>query len=376
MDEFEAKVFFRPPSDALRFLPEGPYRCADGRVSWVAIQHGLDAVVGSLNLLNLQSGANENFPLPGRPGFAFPTTRAEWFLIGMERSVALFNTSDGELTYLYEGVDRDVDGTIINDGVVFDDYVVFGCKDLDFTEHKAGLYLLSPQSTDPIWLSNSQVCSNGKAVIPQGEGRYVLYDICSCSKQVTASTLDVVQGKLLDTRVVVDLSEEPYFPDGMILTPDQQSVIIAIYDPRDIHNGQAIQYALSDGQPECRWVCHGSPRVTCPQLVEHQGRIQLLLTTAVEGMPPETCAKAKNAGSLFLAPTPFTTLNDVPPWTGPLPYALLDHHGEARRGTEFRHRILSASRRHLALGTLHFAFCTLHFAMNATHAPRTRQPGL
>ncbi len=319
MNEIEARVVFQPPSEALRFLPEGPYRCADGRVSWVAIQHGLGATVGSLNRLDLESGANESFPLPGRPGFAFPTTHADFFLVGMERSIALVHTPDGEVTYLHEGVDRDVDGTIINDGVVFDDYVVFGCKDLDFTEHKAGLYLLSPRAPDPIWLSNSQVCSNGKAVVPQGEDRYILYDICSCAKQVTASTLDVAQGKLFDTRVIVDLTEEPYFPDGMILTPDQQSVIVAIYDPREISDGQAIQYSLATGEPERRWVCPASPRVTCPQLVQRQGRIELLLTTAVEGMSAETRAKARNAGCLFLAPTPFETLNDAPPWNGPLP---------------------------------------------------------
>ena len=61
-----------PDSDELRFLPEGPLPLEDGVISWVAIQHGPDATHGSLNILNLKSGENRSFELPGRPGFAFP----------------------------------------------------------------------------------------------------------------------------------------------------------------------------------------------------------------------------------------------------------------------------------------------------------------
>ncbi len=67
-----AQVLFRPSTSELRFLPEGPYPLGPSKISWVAIQHGATGANGSLNILDLATGVNESFPLPGRPGFAFP----------------------------------------------------------------------------------------------------------------------------------------------------------------------------------------------------------------------------------------------------------------------------------------------------------------
>lgn len=310
----ETRVLHTPAEEAWRFLPEGPYRCADGRISWVAIQHGRSATTGSLHLLSRSATATQDqcFPLPGRPGFAFPTSDPQRFVVGLERAVVLFNTQDGTLETLCDGIDSSVEQTIINDGVVFDGHLVFGCKDLKFAEKKAGLYLLRRGERRAELLDQNQVCSNGKAVVPEGNGRYTLYDIDSPSKQVLAWKLDVPAGRLSSPRVVVDMTAGPVFPDGMILTPDGRSVIIAFYDPRDVEQGEARQYSLATGELEQVWTCPQSPRVTCPQLVVHDGRIELLLTTADEGMAPELRARCPNAGCLFVGPTSFTTLNDGP----------------------------------------------------------------
>jgi sugar lactone lactonase YvrE len=310
----ETRVLHTPAEEAWRFLPEGPYRCADGRISWVAIQHGRSATTGSLHLLTRSATAtqDQSFPLPGRPGFAFPTTDPQRFVVGLERAVVLFNTQDGTLETLCDGIDSSVEQTIINDGVVFDGHLVFGCKDLKFAEKKAGLYLLRRGERRAVLLDQNQICSNGKAVVPEGDGRYTLYDIDSPSKQVLAWKLDVPAGRLSSPRVVVDMTAGPVFPDGMILSPDGRSVIIAFYDPRDVEQGEARQYSLATGELEQVWTCPQSPRVTCPQLVVHDGRIELLLTTADEGMAPELRARCPNAGCLFIGPTSFTTLNDGP----------------------------------------------------------------
>jgi sugar lactone lactonase YvrE len=310
----ETRVLHTPAEEAWRFLPEGPYRCADGRISWVAIQHGRSATTGSLHLLTRSATATQDqcFPLPGRPGFAFPTTDPQRFVVGLERAVMLFNTQDGTLETLCDGIDSSVDQTIINDGVVFDGHLVFGCKDLKFAEKKAGLYLLRRGERRAVLLDQNQICSNGKAVVPEGDGRYTLYDIDSPSKQVLAWKLDVPAGRLSSPRVVVDMTAGPVFPDGMILSPDGRSVIIAFYDPRDVEQGEARQYSLETGELEQVWTCPQSPRVTCPQLVVHDGRIELLLTTADEGMAPELRTRCPNAGCLFIGPTSFTTLNDGP----------------------------------------------------------------
>jgi sugar lactone lactonase YvrE len=235
----------------------------------------------------------------------------------MERSIVLFDIRDASLELVCDGIDRLVEGTIINDGVVFDDHLVFGCKDLKFCDKKAGLYLLRAGESVPVQLSDRQICSNGKAIAHDAHRGYILYDICSCSKQVMAWSLDIAGGKITDPRVVVDLTREPVFPDGMIMTPDGRSLIVAIYDPRDVPHGEARQYAIVDGQLERVWRCIASPRVTCPQLIERSGRIELLLTTATEGMPPELREKSVNAGCLFVAETDFTRLNDAPEYSIP-----------------------------------------------------------
>ena len=312
MKPIEAEILFQPQTAAQRFLPEGPYRCPDGRVSWVAIQHGTDSLAGSLNLLDLDSLTNEEFVLPGRPGFAFPTRHAHEFLIGMERSVVLYHPQTGSMDVIADDVDREVTGTIINDGVIFDGHVVFGCKDLKFAERKAGLYLLRSGDRRVIQLSRDQICSNGKATIGCGQGRYTLYDIDSPTKQVMAWDLEITDGRITQPRVVLDLTDEPTFPDGMILTPDQQGIIVAFYDPRDSDHGQARCYDIRSGELRTIWRCDRSPRVTCPQLIERHGRIQLLLTTADEGMSPDLRAKCPHAGCLFVADTEFTGLNDNP----------------------------------------------------------------
>ena len=54
----------------------------------------------------------------------------------------------------------------------------------------------------------------------------------------------------------------------------------------------------------------GSPRVTCPLLVERDGGVKLILTTAVEGMPADQRRRCPNAGDLFIADT---ALPRVPP---------------------------------------------------------------
>jgi sugar lactone lactonase YvrE len=199
----DTEVIFTPATEELRFLPEGPYRCPDGRISWVAIQHGPQAVTGSLNLLDLATGQNQTFPLDGRPGFAFPTTRAGVFVVGLERSIVLFDTADRSTETLVTGVDEHVDGTIINDAVVYDGHLVFGCKDLRFAEKKAGLYLLRAGQRQAIALRRDQVCSNGKAIARRPDGVLILYDICSHSKQVVAWQLNIDAAAVHNPQVVV-----------------------------------------------------------------------------------------------------------------------------------------------------------------------------
>ena len=311
MDSVTCRVLHRPESDDLRFLPEGPYSLGPGQLSWVAIQHGAESTMGSLNILNISAPSGESFELPGRPGFAFPTDLENTFVCGAERSLGLFSITTWKWTEFASDIDHEVDNTIINDGVVFDGNLIFGCKDLEFSTRKAGLYLWRAADQTLIRLRNDQRCSNGKAVI-EDAGVTWLIDIDSPDRTVTRSVLDIGDGTLGASEAIVDMTNEDVFPDGMIVTPDGRSLIVAIYNPADTNSGEARQYCLQSGELQRVWVCPGAARVTCPQLVELNGSVQLVLTTAVESMPPERQERQPNAGCLFVGGTDFTSIGDQP----------------------------------------------------------------
>lgn len=304
----QCDVFYRPETDALRFLPEGPMMFNESTLSWVAIQHGSDSSVGSFNMLDLSSMNNRTFELPGRPGFAFPSNRKHTAIVGIERHVSLLNTLDGTVSSQSAEIDADVTGTIINDGTVFDGGLVFGTKDLKFEEAKASLYLFRSPEKGIEFLQGGQTCSNGKEVIRDPEGVYWLLDIDTPTKQLVRYPLLLEEARLGESELVLDLREEEAFPDGMILTPDKKSVIIAFYDPRPQAFGRAIQFGLQSGAIEQEWQTPGSPRVTCPLLFTYDNQTRLLLTTAVEHMPENERAASPQAGSLFVGPTNFGPL--------------------------------------------------------------------
>ena len=112
--------------------------------------------------------------------------------------------------------------------------------------------------------------------------------------------------------MILDLTSEDRFPDGMILTPDGKSMIIAFYDPGSPPFGAARQYNLASGSVEHEWQCPMSPRVTCPQLIELDSKVKLVLTTAVEDMNDELLAKCPNSGHLFIGDTPFESVAPGP----------------------------------------------------------------
>ena len=281
-------------------------------MSWVGIQHGPNSVRGSINILDTATGQNRSFSLPGRPGFAFPCNRDGVFVAGVERELGLFDTSDYSWTPFVSDVDANTTNTIINDGVVFQGNLIFGCKELEFKTKKAGLYLWRAADKQLIQLRNDQICSNGKDVIDSGDGGLSLIDIDSPSKTITCCTLDIPKGTVSDPQVIVDLSSEDVFPDGMIVTPDGQSIIVALYDPGDPHFGSARQYEIATGQLQAIWTCAGSPRVTCPQLIRHEGRVRLVLTTAVEHMSSGQIKRHPMAGALFVGDTSFTSIGNQP----------------------------------------------------------------
>jgi sugar lactone lactonase YvrE len=297
----KAELLFYPDDAGLRFLPEGPYPIGDGRFSWVAIQHGAEADVGSVNVFDLKNKSNVTHLLPGRPGFAFPTDRGR-FVVGCERMVGIFSPETSEFQVVAQGIDEQVSGTIINDGVTWDGNLIFGTKDLEFKTRKASLNFWRGRDQKLFVLRNDQICSNGKCIAATGAGWVDLLDIDSPTRKVVRYRIDTESGCIESEQTVVDLSHDEAVPDGMTMTLDGKSVIISLYNPNPANYGRTIQVSLETGLVETEWCTEGSPQATCPQWVTSDGNLWLVITTAVEHMPVDRQPASPNAGALFAVP--------------------------------------------------------------------------
>lgn len=301
----QAEILYRPADEVMRFLPEGPYAYGAHKFSWVAIQCGPTSKFGAINIFDWTTRKNASFELPGRPGFAFPTNRDGVFVVGCERELGLFSIHDRSWKAFVSGIDADREGTIINDAVTWDGNIIFGTKDLEFRTKKAGLYLYRGGDGKLVRLRDDQICSNGKAIVKTDSGRLKLFDIDSPTRKIVVYDVDVSSATMSEAKVVVDLSNDPAVPDGMLLTPDGNGVIVSLYNPNPADYGETRQYRLSDGELETVWTTPGSPQNTCPQLIQFDGNVYLVITTAVEFMPHERRSKSPEAGTLFFSPTPW-----------------------------------------------------------------------
>src|SRR5450432_2745723 len=92
----EARPFFRPALEELRYLPECP-RVIGGSLVWISIQYAPDRPRGGINVLDLASRENVHHPLPGRPGFFAETaalgepSEPGVLLLGLERRLVLYS---------------------------------------------------------------------------------------------------------------------------------------------------------------------------------------------------------------------------------------------------------------------------------------------
>ena len=299
-----AKVLHQQANETDRFLPEGPRNIAvDGRpaLAWVNIQSAADATGGDIHV-RFWDGEHRTYPQELRPGFLLPTDRENCLLVGREKEVGLLELATNQFTPLAK-IEDDNPLTIINDGEVAPGgrAVVFGTKDISFADPIANLYLFTLDDRQISVLADGQTCSNGK-VFAIDEGGLALLDIDTPQKNVVRYRIDLVARTATDPQLVLDLAEERGFPDGMVDAGDG-TVIIAFYNPAAVPVGRAIRFDLSTGAAVEEWTTPGSPRVTCPLLIEHDGRVRLVLTTATEGMAERERRICPIAGDLFWADT-------------------------------------------------------------------------
>jgi sugar lactone lactonase YvrE len=306
-----ANVLHVQRNEADRFLPEGPRAViVEGRpaLAWVNIQTATDATFGDIHV-RFWDGELRVYAQTKRPGFLIPTDRPDTLFVGREKEVGLLRLATNTFHPLAT-IDDPSPRTIINDGEVAPGgrAVVFGTKDLKFQDPIANLYLFTLDDNKVSVLADRQTCSNGK-VFARDESGLLLYDVDTPKRNVVRYRLDLAARKVSGPEVVLDVSSIDGFPDGMADAGDG-TVIIAFYNPAPVSDGRAIRFDLRSGSVVGDWATPGSPRVTCPCLLERDGRIELVLTTATEGMPAEQRANAPNAGDFFLAET---TIRSLPP---------------------------------------------------------------
>jgi sugar lactone lactonase YvrE len=305
MAVFTAEPFYLPPSDALRFLPECPrvLRSRPDTLAWVAIQESATSVVGSVNLLNLRTLENDSHPLPGRPGFFAETDREDMLVVGMERSLVLYDLRRRAIVSEPFVVTED-ERVVINDGLAVHGGLLFGTKHTTFKERIACMYFLDSAQGRLHTLHAAQICANGKFLHNGG-----LVDIDSFNKTLDYYPVEMRAPRLGERRIVADFRDTPLFPDGLRPGPELDSVLVAFYNPEPAPAGVAREFGIADGAVRNEWTLPGSPRVTCPDILRLDGRVRVLFTTAVEGMDPVT----PNAGAMYIADTPFTDVPQAPP---------------------------------------------------------------
>jgi sugar lactone lactonase YvrE len=316
ISRFVAEPLFMPAAEELRFLPEGPrvlrnYHERGAWLGWVAIQHGAGVREGSINVLDLATRANVSWPLKGRPGFFAETTEKGVVLVGFEHELAYFDLRTGSLGETVARIDAD-SGAIVNDGLAVGGGVLFGTKDVEFKRPIAALYFFDSATSEVRTLLGGQICSNGKFLRRNSAGA-TLIDIDTGPKRIGRYRLDAKLEHVLEAGLVKAPESLPAFPDGMRPAPDGESVIVAYYNAGAVADGLAQQIRLSDGAVVCEWVVPGSPRVTCPEFVRLDGKVKVLFTTAVEGMPAEVRALAPGAGWMYVADTEFAEVPAGPP---------------------------------------------------------------
>jgi sugar lactone lactonase YvrE len=243
-------------------------------------------------VLDLGSRENVHHPLPGRPGFFAETATPGVLLIGLERRLVLYDLNRRAVTETLAHIPEDP-RVIINDGLAIPGGAIFGTKDLKFSQPIAALYHYDNATRQVRELLGRQTCSNGKYL---HDG--LLVDIDTQPKTITEYRYD---GALHRLRLIAPPESLPALPDGMRPMPGGKSVVVAYYNPAHTSDGLAQEIRLSDGEVLTEFVLPGSPRVTCPEVWELDGATCVFFTTAVEGMPAETCAIAPEAGTIFMA---------------------------------------------------------------------------
>lgn len=319
MRRFEARLLYTPPTEQLRYLPEGPrllQNSGDPRphlLGWVAIVHELGGRAGSLNILDLDTLTNQSIDLPGRPGFFAETDEPGVVVVGLERRLVLVNLHSRVVEETGLSVSDD-ERVVINDGYAIPGGLLFGTKHLEFNQPIAALYHFDAAAGTLRTAIPGQYCSNGKHYWTTADGRFHLLDTDSIPRLITHYEFtDATLRTIAAQQPLVPPSALPSIPDGLRPDAPGTSILVAYFNIDPVSDGVAQMLRVDTGAVTDEWRIPGSPRVTCPEILEWNGKVVVLFTSATEGMTPEHRALAPHAGCFFLADTALDRAPAPPP---------------------------------------------------------------
>ncbi len=318
MKKFTARLFYRPASEELRHLPECPRYLQNSGVNaplmgWVAIVHHEGGPNGSLNVFHCDTLENKSFEVPGRPGFFAETTEPGVVVAGVDRRLILVNLLTGAVEETGLSIPDD-ERVIINDGMAIPGGLLFGTKHLEFNKPIAALYHFDAQTRTIREAVGGQLCSNGKFYFTDDCQRVFLIDTDSIPRAITRYEFaDASLRSVASSELVTPTDALPSIPDGLRNTADGKSIVVAFFNTDVVADGIAQQLRLSDGSVEAEWIIPGSPRVTCPEIFQHNGKVMAIFSTATEGMKAEHKQLAPEAGSFFIAETDLDRVPEPPP---------------------------------------------------------------
>jgi sugar lactone lactonase YvrE len=246
----------------------------------------VDILGKKLNIYDPSNKSNRAFPVPYRIGTVVPQTDTS-AVIGMDDGIYILNTLHGGVRKISR-VEEEILTNRFNDGKCDPNGNLWiGSMRLDESQPDASLYKVAPDGETTKMLDNITI-SNGIAWTKDGS---TMYYIDTPTAKIRAFDFDLKNSTISNERVVVEVSPEDGFPDGMTID-DEDMLWVGLW------NGNAIaRYNPETGELLDKIEVPAHNVTACAFGGENLDI--LFITTARIDMTEEEVAKYPMAGSIF-----------------------------------------------------------------------------
>ncbi len=246
----------------------------------------VDIIGKTVNVYNPKNKSNRAFPLPYRPGTVVPQTDST-AVVALDNGIYILNLYNRLLLKL-SNVEEDIPTNRFNDGKCDPNGNLWvGSMRLDESIPAAGLYKVAPDGTTTKMLENITI-SNGIVWTKDGE---TMYYIDTPTGTIRAYDFDKETSTISNERIVVEVSADDGFPDGMAI--DENDMLWV-----GLWNGNAVaRYNPKNGKLLNKIEVPAHNVTACAFGGEDLDI--LYITTAKTDMTEEENAKYPLAGSIF-----------------------------------------------------------------------------